>query len=61
MINFIKKNNHYNIDNPNFSYFDNETYGCTVNGLVVFAEYFLLLNTFIPISLIVSLEFVKVA
>lgn len=48
-------------NNPNFSYFDNETYGCTVNGLVVFAEYFLLLNTFIPISLIVSLEFVKVA
>lgn len=30
------------------------------NSVFVFFSYFLLLNTFIPISLIVSLEFVKV-
>lgn len=38
----------------------NSAYNCSENALIVFAAYFLLLNTFVPISLIVSLEFVKV-
>jgi magnesium-transporting ATPase (P-type) len=44
-----------------FNTFNDTNYSCSANSLIVFAAYFLLLNTFIPISLIVSLEFVKVA
>lgn len=47
-------------DDPNFAYFNRNEYNCPVNALIVFAAYFLLMNTMIPISLIVSLEFVKV-
>ena len=56
------------IGDKNFTYF-NENYNgylgnppsCGANTAITFASYFLLLNTLIPISLIVSLEFVKVA
>lgn len=47
-------------DSPNFQYFNQDS-SCFTGGLIVFAAYFLLMNTMIPISLIVSLEFVKVA
>ena len=45
----------------NFEYFKLSSYSCFAGGLIAFAAYFLLMNTMIPISLIVSLEFVKVA
>jgi hypothetical protein len=35
-------------------------YNVGVNGIISFFSYFLLLNTLLPISLIVSLEIVKV-
>ena len=44
-----------------YRYFNDTAYNCVANSTFVFLSYFLLLNTFIPISLIVSLEFVKVA
>ncbi|CAD8070330.1 unnamed protein product [Paramecium sonneborni] len=40
--------------------YDPEIPNCALASLMTFAAYFLLLNTLIPISLIVSLEFVKV-
>ncbi|CAK77311.1 unnamed protein product (macronuclear) [Paramecium tetraurelia] len=53
------------IHNINFDYFNDDIYdpdipNCALASLMTFAAYFLLLNTLIPISLIVSLEFVKV-
>lgn len=42
-----------------FEYFNDTNYSCGTNAVIVFAAYFLLLNTLIPISLIVSLELVK--
>ena len=44
----------------NFYEFNDNSYTCSENTSIVFTSYFLLLNTFIPISLIVSLELVKV-
>ena len=40
--------------------YDPDIPNCALASLMTFAAYFLLLNTLIPISLIVSLEFVKV-
>jgi len=42
-------------------YLPNLDYHGVVTGIINFFTYFLLLNTMIPISLIISLELVKVA
>jgi magnesium-transporting ATPase (P-type) len=44
-----------------YKFFNDTSYGCFANSTFTFLSYFLLLNTLIPISLIVSLEFVKMS
>lgn len=47
------------MNNLSFINFLGQNYSCSTKAGIAFGSYFILYNTFIPISLIVSLEFVK--
>ena len=46
-------------NNREYIHYLGQHYSCTAKAWIAFGSYFILYNTFIPISLIVSLEFVK--
>ena len=50
----------YCMNNRVFIDFLGQNFSCSAKAGISFGSYFILYNTFIPISLIVSLEFVKV-
>ena len=47
------------MNNINYINYLGQDYSCSSKAGIAFGSYFILYNTFIPISLIVSLEFVK--
>ena len=57
----ILNGNFINSNQPNNDYIIASPYSSAVDSIIIFCSYFVLINTMIPISLIVSMEIVKVS